>query len=158
MALNRELLAVLLLFLMNEEEHKLGEMTISTPKLASEYASGLCSLTNVLQIIVDAATPPAATTYDLCWDEEPQPTMTNIGHTSTPSAAEYQAANNPESSGSQNTWPFAAPTKALVRARVEAGEVSASNDIAEIQNMLQIWRQINDPLTVLEQDMKKGGD
>jgi hypothetical protein len=36
--------------------------------------------------------------------------------------------------------------------------ISASNDIAKIQNMLQMWRQINDPLTVLEQGMKKGGD
>ncbi|KAG2359244.1 hypothetical protein BDR07DRAFT_1488440 [Suillus spraguei] len=196
---------------------------------------------------------PAATTYDLCWDEETHTTRANLGHISTLSAAGqydmcwddqpatlaagYQggfdmcwgdlsleghptpmsttgsvnsAANNPESSGSQDTWASLAPSSALTRgfvmAKLEAGEelqiysfpgscchnidhnskgdneslaaaeildanrglvsnyqqvhnqyVAATNDITKLQHMLHMFRQIDDPLTVLELGMKKGG-
>ncbi|KAG2075572.1 hypothetical protein BDR04DRAFT_1149916 [Suillus decipiens] len=169
-------------------------------------------------ITVEAAMPPAAAPYDFCWDEAPQSTMANSSHIPTPSAAGHltakpttgsvnSAADNQESSESQDTWASLTPSSALTEgsamAKLEAGEelllqanerlqrldmmmrdntspaatglveanqglinkyqiacnqyVAAANDIAKIQHLLQMFRQIEDPLTVLELGIKKAG-
>ncbi|KAG1776222.1 hypothetical protein EV702DRAFT_1198542 [Suillus placidus] len=171
----------------------------------------------------------AANEYDMCWDDRPATSAAGYqgcfdmcwgdsplggdgdleGHpTALPTTGSVNsAANNPESSRSQDTLASLAPSAALtegsVMAMVEAGEelvcraddrlermdkmmrdnqseaatqildanqglitkyqhacnqyVAAINDIAKIEHMLHMFRQIDDPMTVLELGMKKRG-
>ncbi|KAG1770166.1 hypothetical protein EV702DRAFT_1049483 [Suillus placidus] len=124
----------------------------------------------------DVSTPSAANEYDMCWDDQPTTSAAGYqgcfdmcwgdsplsgdgdleGHpTALPTTGSVNsAANNPESSGSQDTRASLASSAALTKgsamAMVEAGEELAGKDGQDDE-------QIDDPMTVLELGMKKRG-
>ncbi|KAG1767883.1 hypothetical protein EV702DRAFT_1203542 [Suillus placidus] len=200
----------------------------ATPSAAATY--DLCWDEEHPPTMADSADvfmPSAANEYDMCWDDRLATSAAGYqgcfdmcwgdlplggdddleGHpTALPTTGSVNsAANNPESSRSQDTRvslaPSAAPTEGSAMAMVEAGEelvcqaddrlermdkmmrdnqseaatqildanqglitkyqhvrnqyVVAINDIAKIEHMLHMFRQIDDPMTVLELGMKK---